>query len=228
MSLAMSGRSDEASTELLWLWNHCLDIDEAWIGVRYSFLLQQLQLLAGRHEPTRRELQRLRDEAEAGVRAKSISERSIDDWLALNQMLGDSARSLAWFDEIKTAFPAGFDPRHLQQWLGDTLKENGRWADVALLYPNPLGELQRQREQLEAISHPPADLADKFPAGMHEQVLVYARESFREKASDLVHALRAAKRHGDAASVKEEALRFDSSEAMREALRQAEQGEPAA
>jgi thioredoxin 1 len=220
--LMSARRYTEALAEYLWLWNHSLEAEPAWIGVRYSYLLVELTELVGLSEVTRQEFARLRAEAEAKVHAGDLSDSVLADWFALNQVLGEEERSLAWFDRIKDALPSGLEVSRLEQWLGAPLKSRQRWADLARLYPDPLAVLDRQvrltREMLEGLEGEPQALSmPEMLEGMRE----FAMTSLRELASDLLRSLDAAGRSAEGDQVVSRARELDSSPEMAEALRAA-------
>jgi thiol-disulfide isomerase/thioredoxin len=175
-ALASAGRLDDASKELLWLWEHALEIEPAWVGVRHSYLLGGLAELSRMHPPTRVELQRLRDAAEAGNRR---------DWLSLNQALGDIDRSLAWFDQVKLTMKPD-ELGGLQNAFEEPLVERERWTDLALLFPDPVAAFE-QRRQLSAQM-----MNDSIPEEMREQLREYIATSLRERVEMLVRAHTAA------------------------------------
>jgi hypothetical protein len=63
------------------------------------------------------------------------------DWILLNRVLAGQNRTLEWFDSVKA------DPRyapviqHCARLLLEPLKESQRWADIGLLFPDPLATL---------------------------------------------------------------------------------------
>lgn len=204
--LASSDRHEEALAECLWLWQHALEKEPGWVGVRSSYLLALLEQLATTHPPAREAIARER----AGAEAKNRQ-----DWLALNKALGEVDRSLAWFDEIKST--ARDDWEQLEHWLAEPLSEQERWADLAVLYPRPLERLERQHEMLDQLK-PPEDAQ----AEMAEQLTAFAQQSFREEAATLVQALHAAGRTSEAETVAERARALDDSPEMDAFLQDAE------
>jgi thiol-disulfide isomerase/thioredoxin len=217
--LMSARRHEEALAEYLWLWNHSLEAEPGWIGVRYSYLLMELTELVGLSEAARQEFARLRAEAEGEVQAGDLSDSVLADWFALNQVLGEEDRSLSWFDRIKDAPPPGLEVSRLERWLGALLKGRQRWADLARLYPNPLAVLDRQaqltREMVEGLEGDPQAMSmPEMLEGMRE----FARTSLRELASDLIRALDAAGRREEGEQVVSRARELDSSPEMAEAL----------
>jgi thiol-disulfide isomerase/thioredoxin len=203
---AERGRFDEASREFLWLWNHAVEVEPAWIGVRHSFLANELQGLAAKHPASRAELTRLRDEAESQMEP---SAPSFSDWVTLNTVLADPDRTLAWFDAHPGPIPRG--ERHVFHAL---LVEHNRWADLALLYPDATSAIADVIESRMSAEDLPSEVPDELRAGLAEHV----RQSFRTSAAELYAAMRAAARDADAEAVAVEARRADGSPEMQQAL----------
>ncbi len=204
--LVHRARFSEALPELQWLWEHAVEVQPSWVGVRYSFLLHELSVLVSNDEAAWRVFGRLRDEAEVGQ-----GEAARDDFLALNEVLGDPDRTLTWWERVRSRPPPGLERNHQ---LVSLLEEKGLWADLGALITQPLVELRHEhqltRESLEA----PPDV----PQESLEQLKQFIQESFRERAVALWRAMRAAGREPEAVAVAAEARRLDASDEMEEAL----------
>jgi hypothetical protein len=94
-ALANAGKLDQATDAYVWLWQHVLEHDPAMVGVRFSFMLAEIGDLVGRHPPARTKFATLRDAA--APKPESVP-ASFDDWVALNQALGELEKTLQWFD----------------------------------------------------------------------------------------------------------------------------------
>jgi hypothetical protein len=137
------------------------------------------------------------------------------DWVVLNSVLGDDARTISWFDAVKTDPGAQATIVAVAPYLIRALKLRDRWADIGRLHADPLKELAFLYEaltigSLPGVRFPQADLSSKVGAA--------AVKNFRTAVSDLCKSLRAAGRTKEAKEVEGEALRLDSSEEMRIAL----------
>jgi len=85
-ALASAGKLDEATDAYSWLGEHMLEHEPAMVGVRFSFMLAEIGDLVARHPPARAKFATLRDAAAPQPESASAS---FDDWVALNQALGE-------------------------------------------------------------------------------------------------------------------------------------------
>jgi len=99
--LADAGKYEEALAEYLWCFDHGAEASPAYIGVRGSFLLGNIQRLGKEYPPALRALQERRDKAEAAVLAGTDLRRNAPDMTALNRTLGDQRRNLAVYDKLR-------------------------------------------------------------------------------------------------------------------------------
>jgi len=203
-----SGAHERATEECVWLWSNARD--PSWHGVRYSFLLASITELIAAHAPARAEFVRLRDAHRA---ADETSSRS--DWLALNQALGDEEQSVAWFDELERPLPPAV-AREIESWLSEPLRRLGRWADVALLYPDPVEDFemwhQITTESLEKFRK------QEMSREESEHVFEEAYGRLRDRAAFLVQACTAAGRSAEADRLREKAFELDPTPEMQRAL----------
>lgn len=207
-ALMMRGLPAEALREYLWLWQHGAEADPAWIGVRQSFLLREIEALVAQSREAGEAFARLRDAA-----GESLGEAALRaDFLALNEVLGESGRSLAWWDSVKHAPLAGLenDPHLLS-----LLEREGRWADLGRLVRDPVAALRREAEiDQESREHLPPEMPEEFAA----QLQAFMAQHLRERAAALLRAMRAAGRDSEAEAVAAQARKLDGSREMEEAL----------
>jgi thiol-disulfide isomerase/thioredoxin len=202
------GRDADAAGELMWLWDNALRVDPSWVGVRHSFLLQLMAVLAQRDAKARATFAAVRDAAAARL-TDDFARR---DWIALCSMLGEEAKVLEWFDRHRAGFPREVlaDDVHLR----DLLVRAGRWADLGALVLDPAAELREFVESSEPmLASAPRDLVERVKAMLTQEL--------RTRAANALRAARAAGRQEAAQAVLEEAKRLDPSPAMAEALEQA-------
>lgn len=201
------GRADEAAVEALWLWDHALEVDPAWVGVRLSYLIGQLKELAVSSTTARAELVKRRD-AVANPAGEQIS-----DFIALNEALDEPASTLAWFDRVKAqASVLGLFRQH---GLRTLLQESERWADLGTIAHEPVKHLE---EQFELVTETLSESPEGMPPEFIEETKKWMRDSFRNDAWMLVRALRAAGRAEDEAQVRARALELDPTDEMRASL----------
>jgi hypothetical protein len=216
-------RYDQATKGYVWLWNNIPGFDDAyeygWMGSRHSFMIKSLQSLVSAHLPAREAFSAIRDASAAAAPAVDLTDwfGPRVDWLLLNQVLGQQERTLEWFDSVKS------DPRyapviqHCARLLLEPLKESQRWADIGLLYSDPLRALAELHEFVTLGSPEPGARENKTSVRLRRHLL----ERFRTEVGVLYSGLRAAGRTSDAKAVREEAIRLDPSDEMRRALDQA-------
>jgi thiol-disulfide isomerase/thioredoxin len=190
-SLVEKGHDLEALEVFAWLWEHSLEVEPAWVGVRSSFLINELEPLLARFEPARIRFERFRDAA------KSRGGEAIHDFVVLNYALGEEDRTLDW---LRGATPSEAqavrlhgDPR-----IRQLVDERGELTLFAKLIADPLAALEAEQKTLENIRRTfPAD----FPAEMIRHAIT-AIESNRDAFAELlVRALRAAGRTEEAVRV---------------------------
>lgn len=99
--LAEKGRNDEALAEYLWCFDHGLEHDRAFFGVRLSFLLGRIVSLAATHGPAFEALRARRDALRAGVEGGSAGFEDVMAFAALNTQLGDTGLTLEVYDRVK-------------------------------------------------------------------------------------------------------------------------------
>jgi hypothetical protein len=216
-------RYDEATKGYVWLWNNIPGFDAAydtgWMGVRQSFMMEPLKTLVSCHPAAHEAFSTIRDTSGAAAPGFDLTDwfGPRVDWLLLNRVLGQDDRTRDWFDNIKA------DPRyapvieHCSRLLLEPLRESQRWADIGLLFPDPVAALAELHEFVTFGARQRGTRENEPSAALSRHLL----ERFRADVSVLYSGLRAAGRPRDAKAVREEALRLDPSEEMRRALEQA-------
>lgn len=129
--LVHDGQYAAALHHFLWCFDHGLEHDPEYVGLRNTALIFRLAGLAQVYPPAREALLERRDRAAARLRAGEHDYTAAMDVTAINHELGDDAPTLALFDEL-----AAHDPPP-QQVLGvlfteirDQLLAQQRYADV--------------------------------------------------------------------------------------------------
>lgn len=145
--LAGAKRYAEALAEYVALWQFVPEQpNPGWRGVRNSFLLVYLQELADAYPPARERFTALRDALEGNV-------AKLGDWFGLNFVVGDDARSLAWYDgggrelavtDPEVAWVARFSLRRV-------FEEAERWADHGAQLDAADAELAAARDASERV-----------------------------------------------------------------------------
>jgi hypothetical protein len=206
----------DATKGYVWLWNNSAVVDPSWMGVRISFMVQEIESLAHAYQPAHSAFRAIRD---ATGRAAAICDAHGSlgprvDWIALNQALGDQDRTIEWFDMARTT-PSGCAAiEHAAIYLVEPLKLRQRWSDIGRLFPDPVDRLKRTHDALGLSLFLGSVLGTERTRTVREVALA----QLRSQAVILYAGLLAAGRTTLAKAVVREALRLDPSEAMRVAL----------
>lgn len=215
-SLQQIGKADQAAEEYAWLWRHMLDHDQAYYGVRLSFMASDMERLASQNQGAKKKFSDLRNETEQAINEEKVAVNDLADWMTLNKIVGEQQRTMAWFDRV--AIEASWQPllERLGPHLEDLLIRERRWVDFGKLYRNPIEKLE--------LAHNIMSRSPKLPAfeGMdqkqQERLEEMPRQIFRTKAGRLYAGLLAAGRDGDAQKLAARARELDDAPAMVAAL----------
>ncbi len=208
--LARAGRDEEALNEFVWLWEHALERDAAWVGVRNSFLPRAMERLLKRYAPARERVRRL-----CATAAERRNERDgFRDWLTLSLALDDTIELLSWLRDLDATAAAQLDLQS-QRRLLEIIAEKNEWALLGRLLgdASALWKEEHARIQQVFVNVPdwvtPQEIAD---------TRVGLTELLQARAANMRRALLAANRVADADALKTTALEFDGSNEMRAAL----------
>lgn len=214
-ALVDAERFDKATQEFLWLWENMLGRDPAMVGVRVSFMASDMQDLANRHAPAREAFIKLRDDTEARLRGDQRTWNDLGDWIALNEVVGQTDKTLEWYDRIRSDPDAGPTVQRFSFRIERLLRESGRWADYGQLIEEPANMVRREWRmvaQLDRAMPPNAD-----PATI-DRLKHLNRDRFRRESATAYAALLAAGRDADAAAVAAAAIKCDDTPDTRMAL----------
>ncbi len=207
----LAGDDAQAAAILLWLWDHSLEREPAYVGVRMGSVASELGNLASRHDPTREAIRERRHQLQRAVDADptGVDINKLRDWGRLNQILSDETATLAWWDKVKEATDdPGVSERAaaMELILRDPLLEHLRWAELARLYPDPelyserrielMQHLVKTYEQDEGLAALP--IPQEQREQMRQRSLQRVRDSFREDVAVVYAALLAAERDDQA------------------------------
>ena len=209
-ALSQAGRKDEATEELVWLWQNMARVEPAMNGVRLSYLAGDIKSLTGSHAPAHARFVSIRDALESANLAGSAGSRL--DWIVLNALLGEQERTLGWYDAVKWDPASAAEIERGAHHLIELLVERKRWADVGRIYRDPLAELARRH----AMTTLPRGA--EIPPERLTQLQETMARHFRDNAALLAGCLRAAGRATEAEALEREALRLDPSNEMKLAL----------
>ncbi len=206
--MSQSGKPNEATKEFVWLWQHMLERQPSMVGVRGSFMANDMRALAARHAPAKEAFTKLRDEVDAKLKTEDRTFADLDDWIVLNRIIGDEDRTLAWFDRIKADADAAETLSRESFRIEPILVEKGRWSEVPLIYPDPSGALQDQQrisEYMAEMDKEHKKLPDNLDEKTKQDLLDQPWEPFRERTAVLYVGYLAAGKDDEAAAIMEEA-----------------------
>ncbi|MBL0920829.1 MAG: hypothetical protein IBJ10_01735 [Phycisphaerales bacterium] len=214
--LMESGQDDEAAAAFEWLWrNTGPGKERGFSGVRVSFMANDMEELAGRHEGARAAFTALRDESAAAMTAKPTDSYRVTEWLVLSEVVGDRAAILMWFDGVKN------DPRQMRLIASQSLRlepmllEEERWSDIAIIHPDPIASFN----QAVAFDRMTPDRVPGIDDPEFVELMARMRkDQVRGKAGTLYAAMLAAGRVNDAEKLAAKACEHDPSPKMTVAL----------
>jgi thiol-disulfide isomerase/thioredoxin len=153
-ALAEKGRAEDALAEYLWCFDHGLDHDRAFVGVRLSFLLARIAQLGLSHPPA---LDALRTRRDSAAKAIVDGKGSFDQFMSvtsLNGTLQQPEQTLSLYDRIKNdPNQRAFDRQYLLEQSMELLLKARRYKDVVAA-GEPVArvrELIQQHEHLERL-----------------------------------------------------------------------------
>lgn len=208
-----AGRFEEATAEHLWLWRNIVKRQPSMIGVRGSFLASQMERLASEHAPAKTVFKGERDAAEDRLKGDAKTFEDLDDWIVLNDVVGDQDRTLAWFDRVKADPDVGPTFRRVAFRLDRLLESRGRYADMGLIVDDPVRELNQAAAMRRVV--PPMPNLD--PETKRRLENMHAT-MFRDRAATLYAAMLAGRRDEEAAKVARAAVTADDTGELRAAL----------
>lgn len=213
--LLMAERLDEATEEYVWLWENMVRVQPSMAGVRGSFTAGEIARLVAEHDGARERFTALRDAAGERMKEDPGAHRWLDDWIVLNEVLGDEAATLEWWDRIKDSPGNEQIVSRVDFRLVDLLERNDRWADMGRLVRQPMRELANDVQLFEMIlsRETPRDTRPDAGGGARVDTATMMRdlavERLRTSASRLYASLLAADRESEAAEIAAEAIRVE-------------------
>ena len=198
--LQNTGKNEEALTEYIWLWGNIRSDDTNLADIRCSLLPFEIKKLCKDYPAAKVKFAEIRDAAE--------KDNNRADWLLLNGMLDDSARTVAWFDKIKVDPTQHDEIKKHSKVLETVLFSKNRWTDaVTFMYPDPMAKLNEIYKSAEDMKKPRPDteVSKDFDPLPSMVLLLYG-------------SYIGAGKEAEAKKIEDECLRLDNSEAMRTGL----------
>ncbi|MBL8887097.1 MAG: thioredoxin fold domain-containing protein [Phycisphaerales bacterium] len=210
--VAQAGKSEEAAEEYAWLWENMVGIDPHMLGVRGSFMAMDMKALAERSADAKARFTLLREVAAAKRTADPASVEFLDDWIVLNEVIGDDDATLAWFDRVKLGEGESASETKMLGGVSfrivELLLAKDRLADVVRLYPDPLAEIRSDFELSAEMARRQPALPDFLDEATKESVRAQPWEQFREKVAVLYAGFLAAGKDEKAAEIMAEARKL--------------------
>lgn len=142
-----AGRLDEAAETYAWLWDNMRQ-DRAADELRRGQLAGQITALIEQHDSARAPFAERRDGIGAPIPAIGTDEETMLDWLTLNGVLGDDARTVEWVGtQLGDRVQLRFMRKH-QRMLRPMLTEAGQWQDAATVVENPFAAVRLELMEL--------------------------------------------------------------------------------
>jgi len=207
-------RFNEAVTEYAWLWLNMVKREPAMVGVRRSFLVNDIQGLIAAHQPAATKFAELRAAAEESLAKSPLDFELRTDWICINSMLDETDRTIAWFDKAiddPAQRPSIDNNAYALKLL---LVEKERWDAMSKLVKDPAKELETILEISKITARPPAGADEATVKFLAE----HNAQSLRSQCSQLYAAMLAGKRLDDARMVYDKSVKADPSPEMKAAL----------
>ena len=178
--LVDAGKLAEATKAYTWLWDHMLEYDEAYYGVRLSFMVSSIQQLIAEHEPARAAFKTIRDREQKELEAGNVTRDRLVDWVTLNTIIGDDDATIAWLERNIIERNDPDSVKFLLNSYQDLLVERRRY-DLLSKVVDPVLNAKGQIEFLHMLNMMVADNMDEEDAGdvadtnsfMYEKIALY-------------------------------------------------------
>lgn len=203
-------QDDEAAEQFAWLWEHALEVQESWYGVKHSFLIAALEPLIKRSEGAHRRFEQFRAKAEDGLPDRS----SFRDWVTLSTLLGHEDPIVDFVARLDEQGAAVLQ-LHRERRVLELLEERNQWALLGRVVSDPLAILRQEDEVAKTVlSTKPDYISDEDFA----ETRTFFANQMRRYAVNLCRAMAAVNRDDDVRRVVEEAKRLDPSVEMADAV----------
>lgn len=218
-ALVRERRYAEALEQYLWCFDHGVEQDRAYAGVRGSFLVSDIAELGRKHPPA---LTALRERREATRTPLLDGRASLEQAMAFNSInrgLGEARETLAMYDQLATVEQQrvnGFrlDPRKL--FFDEVLPllcEDKRYADALAGLGDPLKRLERELAKQKSMLAG-ASARDEEERAMNEKF----QRMFALKALAPIYEALLGARHEAEPAFRARLLAFDGSPEARQTL----------
>lgn len=195
--LTSDGASDEAIEHLVWFWQHALEHDPAFVGVRGSYCIELIARLSRRSSAVFERFDSIRrlDVDRLGPDAMT---QDVSDYLDLSIALDAVTDVESWMERASAEL---LSRRELQPTISlglePYLDSKGR-RDIARLHPNPQLVLEWEEAGFARLRELPPELAAQM-AGIEDE----ARRHGARRVERLIESLELGGRQQEAVSLRE-------------------------
>lgn len=201
-ALANKGQYQEALDEYLWCFDHGLEHDQSFAGVRASFLLSSIKSLGNAYPPALDALKERRDRAEQAIFSNAaVTRANMLDLSSLNRVLGDNARTVTAFDKL-TGGEAERLKKDMVDIILDQLLAAKRYQDIINYSSDVKAKVDRLVRNHESL---------KGNDSVNEEMMASLKSFTVRKASSYYEALLGVGKAEEAGTLLEQLLNFDAS-----------------
>jgi thiol-disulfide isomerase/thioredoxin len=208
-SLVENQKYSEALDEYTWCFDHGLEKSPAFVGVRSSFLLSDIDALGRKYPPARETLEKWRENGEAAMLSGSSNGTTVRDVVRLNEVLGERDRNLTLFDRLPAKSPSR---AILLESVLDQLLSAKRYEEI-LKNADPSAVFSRAVQRVDDML---ASLGKS--ATTKDRVERVLRERTVSTGSHYFEALAGVHNDDEAKTLADQILRFDSTETTKDKL----------
>lgn len=214
-SLLHEGRTELATQQYVWLWDHMLEKDPAMVGVRHSFFEGDLERLITAVPAARKSFAQRLAKLQSRVEKGESNRLVLADWISLSKVLDGGESALRYALKVQGT-PQAQTLRAVEDDFYEMLVSRGQWAQAGRFLTDPVAQAKQELE-LEK------DLVSELPPEMQERMKAYARESTSKDLLSIYRACLAAGKSAEAETVRKMILTRDSSDEMKAQVEAVEQ-----
>lgn len=144
---------DEATEAYVDLWEHMLEEQPAYYGVRLSFMVEEMKMLVEAHEPALEAFKAIRDRNEQELKSGNLDWSVLTDWVHLNGVIGDTDATMAWVERIAKRDNASATLNRFADEITEQASVSQRWDMVALAIPNPVTNARGAMDMLAMMGN---------------------------------------------------------------------------
>lgn len=208
-----SGKFDKSLADLLRMWKGQASAEPKRARFMRMTIAEEMKPLVERHAPAREAIGAERDRLDAVLKTTEKTFDDLDGWLVLNTVLGDDARTLAWYDRIKSGADVEPTLEKARIHLQPALERAERWDDIVRLTPDTMASLKFVFEMCRDMPLP-----ERTDEQTRARLIAGHKDLFRYKAAGLYVGLLMLARDDEAGRLAAETIRLDDTPATRIAL----------